>query len=392
VRLVPSSVLVLALAPLVACDRAGDDGANDTDTPTDTEPGVRPFVPPDVTPSSEPGTFPLALASLRQRYLLSDGGAPSEVVMAQVGTRVFGDLELPELAFTRTSDGSDLGVSLYVGMDGTAAALGGFSTPAALNGVDLDVVLDPPFVIDSRATVGQRQDVSLDGTVSLSPDGAAGEDGFLPVEGGYTLEDDDDVAAPPIGATPGCWRFRFDAAAGPLGATGRVWAHPKLGLVQADIDAGGLGTFQLGSAGYLGWYAEGDLGIVQTEGTIDGVNRRFAVSTRDPSGGPDAARGVPAKVYVEVRYLNDKTARQPPVDVFVSAEGVPFQAPALASSDTPFLHPEQAALGYTWWLTELEAVAPDGAGPSSFDVSVAYQVDDADAIKVGVFVSYERQP
>jgi hypothetical protein len=400
-RLLPLALLLAACATQAddtdgTDDTTDTDGADtdDTDAGADTDgDGVRAFVPPASTPSEDPGSFVLTLASLRQRYLI-DGGAPLDVEMRQVGTRVFGNLDLPELRFFGADD-ADVGMSLYLGMNGRAAAVGGFSTPAALNGVDLDVVLDPAFVIDSESPVGERQAVEIDGTITLASPGTEPGEAFLPLVGGYTLEDEDDVAETPLGEIPGCWRFGFDADTGPLGFAGTVWAHRSLGLVAADVDGGSLGTFKLGSRAYVGWDTDEARSALQAEAVINGIDRFFRTSTRDATGAADVVRGSTARLFVELRWNDPRKAtgsEPPPVDVRWISENDELAVLQIAQSAVPLLHPEAAELGYVWWTAEAEVTVPAGEGLTSLDVTFANQVDDTFPIKVGAYLVYDRQP
>lgn len=341
--------------------------------------------------STSPGSFVLDYdRSVQQLVIVDEDGGEDRVTMEPTGTRDVGGTELTEL--TVKTGGADVGLGLVVDAAQGSVTLGGFSTTAALNGIDLDVRLDAPLVLDVTVPVGTPQAVEVDGTITLG--GADGTEGYLPLAATYTVQGHDAVAPTPMGDIPGCHEVTFDGAAGPLAMSGTIWTHDDLGFVHADLDAGAFGTFSAGMGGYVGWEEGGATSVVQSEGYVSPSSPAFYASTTRGLGVYDADKNVHAKMFLEMRWADDalaRTATPLPVTVLFTA-GWGYFPHLLVQSDTPYLHPEEASEGYVWWLAFVDEAAKNdpSENPISFDVSVNHDGTSADAVKIGTFIAYGR--
>lgn len=338
-----------------------------------------------------PGDFFLDPERSIQRIVIDDGTDQDRVTMKPTGVRTVGDVEMPEFSFVQTADSAPVGLTVIVDRDTELVSIGGFSTTEALNGVALDVLLDEPVVLDVNVPIGEPQTVAVDGTITIGTPGF-GTEGYLPLEGTYTVTSHDAVAPSPMGAVPGCHEITFEGSAGPFSMTGTVWGRDDLGFVHGEIDADPFGTFSAGSEGYVGWEEAGGTGIVQAEGVVSPNAPTFVASTTRDQGIFDADKNVHAKMYLELRWLDEDKARSdepPPVDVLFTA-GWGYFPHALVASDTPYLHPEEADQGYTWWLAFVDEAAKNdpSENPIAFNVNVTHTSASPEPVKVGAFLAY----
>lgn len=341
--------------------------------------------------STTPGSFFLDPERSIQRLVIDDGTDQDLVTLRATGTRDIGGVVMPELTLANTTTGADVGLTVVVDRDATSVSIGGFSTTAALNGVDLDITLDTPVVLDVTAPIGEPQAVSVEGTITIGTPGF-GTEGYLPTTGTYTVQSHDAVAPAPMGAVPGCHEVTFEGSAGPFQVSGTLWGHDDLGFVHAELSADPFGTFSAGSAGYVGWEEVGNTGLIQAEGVVSPDAPSFTASTTREQGIYDADKNVHAKMYLELRWLDETLARTttpPPVDVLFSAGFGTFPH-TLVQADTPYLHPEEADQGYVWWLAFVDEAAKNdpSENPFAFSVSVTHNVSSPEPVKVGAFLAY----
>jgi hypothetical protein len=201
-----------------------------------------------------------------------------------------------------------------------------------------------------------------------------------------------------IGPVEGCWHFEGGATlakffGAPTEVQGEVWYSPTLGLVKAKANKPfpDLGMDFTGSSDYLdlgdGWASVHKVGVVG-----DGVSS-FELNTYDVNTQLDADKNTHAKMFAEVRWVSEetaKTSKQPYVDLTFGTTMGYFPS-SLTQSPVSVFHPEENGKGYVYWVGFVDQAAKNEPGPNgiSYRVTAKYEPTFS-PIRITARIIYKR--
>lgn len=338
-------------------------------------------------------------------YRILPDGTTARYVTHRVGVQAVGASTYGRYRMVRAGNAVETGAELWMEPDPETStkvtiAGGAYSSETAptlgLPGAGT-ATLDAPVTVDLAAPAGTPQPFAVTAQVAI---GSKPETVPVSASGNYTVAETDVTVETSAGIIGGCTRLTVDAtvpllfgdAPAPLRA--QIWVSKSMGVVKAQLDDP-LAGFGVGVLESRGWHDLGDdYASVEAVGVIGSGESRFELSsTEGGAGGLEADKETHAALLVEMRWVDDATAKttaQPYAAVELGTLLGVFPAQVVQSSAS-FLHPDEAGKGYVYWIAYANEAAKNEPGSNGIAYHTKVDYDTSlSPVRVSSRIIYKR--
>jgi hypothetical protein len=336
-------------------------------------------------------------------YRVLPDGTAARYITRRVGIQSVGATSYGRYRMERVGENAVTGAELWLNpeADGKITFGGGSYSSETAPTLGLPgagkATLTAPVTVDLNAPVGQVQ------SFTLKADAAIGDSPItqsIEAVGSYTIAENDVSVQTSAGVIGGCSRVSVEGTVpllfgdAPAPIKGQVWISKSLGVVKAQLDdpLAGFGMGVVESRGFhdLG----GDYASVEAVGVVGNGATKFELSTTEAGAGAlDADKETHAAMLIEMRWVDEATAKSPSQPMVAAELGTLFGVfpTQVVQSSSSFLHPDENGKGYVYWVVYANEAAKNELGSNG----IAYHsLVTADAsmspVRVSSRIIYKR--